>query len=1425
MLKKLLTSFASWLIVCSVSFGQPTDLFSTQNIVPPSPEVAALGKYFDIPVGYHTGVPVINIPLYTLKSNALEVPVSLSYNASGIKVEEASTWVGLGWTLNTGGSLTRIVRGIADDWGSDVGYMNTTKTAKYVNGIPPMTQERSDAYHAIANGSIDAEPDIYMFSAGGYSGKFFWSQDSVKFLLAPYQNIKIDYARSGDALTQFILTLPNGVKYYFGVSADGLRSSVQYTNNQDMFSFSQNNGSSQTPYLNTHPHTSSWLLQDVVAPSGKTIKYYYYNTPDETNFGRGGESVWYNFLAGCPFADGDRKSTFYKQVIYKPVLQKISSDLGDVFFVPSTQNREDVFGYGRALDSVVVKNKSGKVVRSFHLAYDYFISPDAPELPGLLSFTQIARKRLRLKAVREMSGGVALPPYEFTYDPVPLPSRLSAAEDFWGYYNGKDNGQFIMPRVRTNVVFLEGGDFDYVAGADRRIDTNFTQAGLLKKITYPTGGTTQYTYEPNWAPQIFYTGINGLERSDLIEKNYHFPLRFEDDPDRLTYVENFTVNDIVGKALMTSVFDGCTNLPAASCRIKVYITGITDPSYQTIINTSDRYHITLPRGVYEMKAIINPEPFGDPVPVFTVDLKWNEQKDSLNFMVGGVRIKKIVSSDGAGKTISRSFTYNKFDNPLYSSAFIGQLPYHVFKTYCGYDELLEYGSSVPSVPRVVSNSAVSLTANGEAVRYLNVTEFYDSLVTSFKTEYTFSSDFAFGFEGQQDHYPLPDHVRKEWQNGVLLNKKQYEKLSSGAYRPLLDESFFYKAYKETNTLFGCKLAFLPANGESLAAGFTTYDFNSEWYLLDSTHTLTYSYPEGLSTSLETSTKNSYNDQFALARTRTINSKGQVLESKTWYPYDYNDVSGFNIPALLQKHIVGVPIKQVSFVNGKIRSGNITKYNEVGLPLESYAYESAALNDAAAHDREVILNSNYALKASIAYVGATPQEVTSQGGFKTSYLWGYQSEYPVAQVVGMDINTVSALSIDPGVLNNPANDQALREVLNNVRTGLAGSKARVTTYTYDPLVGKTSQTDPNGITTYYEYDGLGRLMHIRDNDQNILKKFCYNYQGQQEECQAFGNVAKSGTFTRTSCAAGYWGGQVTYTVPANKYYATTQAAADALAQQDVDWNGPGYANQNGSCNPYYYNTAKSGTYSRNNCTTGGTGSSVTYTVAAGAHSSTISQADADQKAVNDVNQNGQAYANTNGYCTWYSITKGGTFTRNNCSGGVGSSVTYTVAAGAYSSTVSQADANNKAQNDVNQNGQNYANSNGYCTWTSAAASGWFTRNNCGTGSQGSDVLYLVPEGAYTSTISKADADQKAINDVNQNGQNYANQNGTCTVVCTNCSYPKLCSNGVCLRGFKVYTSSVYNPSTGLYECTYHWEYSNGMWSADEIEYSSSPCPVP
>jgi hypothetical protein len=95
------------LIICLQSYTQVFQNYynpaTLANYVPPSPDAAGLGKYAEIPVSYSTGVPEISIPLFNIQTGSINLPISLSYHSSGVKVEEEASWVGLGWSLNAGG--------------------------------------------------------------------------------------------------------------------------------------------------------------------------------------------------------------------------------------------------------------------------------------------------------------------------------------------------------------------------------------------------------------------------------------------------------------------------------------------------------------------------------------------------------------------------------------------------------------------------------------------------------------------------------------------------------------------------------------------------------------------------------------------------------------------------------------------------------------------------------------------------------------------------------------------------------------------------------------------------------------------------------------------------------------------------------------------------------------------------------------------------------------------------------------------------------------------------------------------------------------------------------------------------------------------------------------------------------------------------
>ena len=181
-----------------------------------------------------------------------------------------------------------------------------------------------------------------------------------------------------------------------------------------------------------------------------------------------------------------------------------------------------------------------------------------------------------------------------------------------------------------------------------------------------------------------------------------------------------------------------------------------------------------------------------------------------------------------------------------------------------------------------------------------------------------------------------------------------------------------------------------------------------------------------------------------------------------------------------------------------------------------------------------------------------------------------------------------------------------------------------------------------------------------------------------------------------------------------------------------------------------------------------GEELEYVVEAGKYTSIISQSDADDKAMKDIEQNGQNWVNEHGRCItilWYNVKKSKSFRKNDCDPDTeeGSLVTMTIEAGQFSSAISQEDADRKAEAELNAKGQDYANSHGTCNtikWYNDRKSKMFQKTDCEVTEVGSMVEYVVEAGRFSSSVSKEDANQKALDALEAEGPGYANEHGTC-----------------------------------------------------------------
>jgi hypothetical protein len=272
------------IIVFGNVYGQEPDL---PQIVPVSPEAASLGKYGEIPVNLATGKINYTVPLYTIEVGGFQWPIYLSYNYSGLVVEQDPPMTGLGWDLIAGGRITRQIRGIPDELGGSatLNYKKNTIVPYLESGTQPSSMY--NLYNNISNGLFDGQNDKYHVNAGSLSGSYVYNEDD-EVVFIDHRNYDID----GTTITD-----ENGIKYYFGQSELG--------------DYNVNAPEGSTTEL----VPTSYLLTKIELPNNKgTIDFEYYPTysydkeiitetkvfsfvhPDETNIDQTFKTVRYTPL-------------------------------------------------------------------------------------------------------------------------------------------------------------------------------------------------------------------------------------------------------------------------------------------------------------------------------------------------------------------------------------------------------------------------------------------------------------------------------------------------------------------------------------------------------------------------------------------------------------------------------------------------------------------------------------------------------------------------------------------------------------------------------------------------------------------------------------------------------------------------------------------------------------------------------------------------------------------------------------------------------------------------------------------------------------------------------------------------------------------------------------------------------------------------
>lgn len=1019
--------------------------------IPVAPNTTNFAKQIDFPASNSTGIIPVTIPLYEIKLKDFRLPISLSYATKGIQTEEVASSVGLGWSLNAGGNITRAVRGVPDDYNKnhlsimdeefpEVGRFWTGKAFNIIS----LNDQSNDYYYiddAIQNlvlldgyggysnhGRNDTEADLFYMNLPTISGKFAFDVITTKIhyaCLMPYQDIIVSYDfDSKGNINSFTLKDLEGNTYLLQDKESVMIDSQYYdglniTMSNDFFE-------ELIPYQNRREYNSAWYLTKIITLNKDTVDFSYMTEKYSQTESK--------FIFKNP-SNGSLNGTNLNWIVYTNlVINKITTKNEEIIF--SQNNYRKDIPKAKSIDKIIIKSKLSKeTIKLYDLIYSYYQSQKGNTESVSVSNGAISNEyRLKLDALKEAGVGN----HEFFYkNEGNLPCRNTFAQDAWGYYNGKKTNKSLIPTMYHYPTLSGSEQFSFLdlgnnitkekidCDADRNANAGTVTVGMLYKIKYPTGGYTDYEYESN---KFMYKNVV-----------------FEGGGVRIKTIKKF---------------DGISPKPALQQTYE-YSTGkiISLPifaSFRSVLLSNKR--------TYQIH---------------------NQSQMELGKVQGGfVCYDQVTIKNGEnnGKTI---FNYS---NP---------------GTY-------------------------GITQD------FSKEQFYEMPQTKFVSYNNFSMD------NNRTGYnvsPFPPNPEYDWKRGLLTSEISYDQTGI----PVKENTYEYRNYYPSEreipyTVYNLKYSIVVSgrygDPSPVAIFFSKYKLQTQAAILLKKKTEKI-YTKNSST-LTNETIYEYDSPVHMKQTLLYktNSNGLCISERYNYVWDYYwtyeddrlyipfepisklpNVSGTNC---LYKEYANKLIEKISYFkkDGKYYVTNATlntyiynnnkpvlcgTYEMIFFEHPDYKYirKLSEVNG----DGVFKIKDSYKKIHSFDLYGNDGNliQYTSIDGVSTVYLWGYKNQYPIVEIKNATYNQIKDL-ISESTLNAISAKIEPTSVDWSMINSLTASlkNAMITTYTYRPLVGMQTYTNPQGLTTYYVYDNEKRLkeVYILENGvKRILKTYVYNYKSQ------------------------------------------------------------------------------------------------------------------------------------------------------------------------------------------------------------------------------------------------------------------------------------------------------------------------------------------
>ena len=557
------------------------------------------------------------------------------------------------------------MRGLPDDVGN--GYLNTASalTDKVWNDAKDkiLSEELLNYLADVESQSVDPQPDQFYLNVAGRSGQIVFDETGTPRLVSK-QNLKVTYTKGDvrglrDVIKKWTLVTEDGTRYVFGRHYDGseTRRGIEMSEKD---SKRWENGSWNQTDCNSHcDWVSTWYLVAIQSPRGDDTIWFSYTggyDPVEVRLER--KPFVQKFKGSGTCVPPTRKVKSYNRTEVRR-LEAIETDRERVRFESRKRSSNHLVSQEFKLNTIIIESKGGKETSRY--VFDYRAeNTDAGDSPHA--------GRLMLQSVQEQgTGGTPeVPPYRFYYhDDVQLPGRMSRAVDHWGYYNAANNSD----EIPEAIVWEEWNDeWVYWDGNHRSPNSEATKAGTLTKVEYPTGGTTELTYESNQYGYLEGSPIQYKEKwrdggsvsvAALIE-----------DKERYEDTTKFRVEIPSDKSETTIRLDGSIQTGegggGTKGSVSLYAPGQTKAIWARSASDGEEVQIEVElkvdeAGTYTLKAT-GEDKRRDGTMEGTLQVNasadWKEWVEAYALQTGGLRVQEMTRTDGSGTEERRAYEYS-----------------------------------------------------------------------------------------------------------------------------------------------------------------------------------------------------------------------------------------------------------------------------------------------------------------------------------------------------------------------------------------------------------------------------------------------------------------------------------------------------------------------------------------------------------------------------------------------------------------------------------------------------------------------------------------------------------------------------------------------------------------------------------------------